>query len=173
MWSPTAFLPLSRGHSQATFLRESQMFGDDSKHLYSRLHHVSHLCPKILYIYIYIIYSIPAINWSKHYVWLNFSINLHLCLQPWFWCTWHTHGAIVFMNRPKERTLQTEIEQWNRSAEDASICNFLFLFNKENIYVKNGFLTCCQLITLIQFSCLIKYLNMMHHSDLSHLLCSS
>ncbi len=89
-----------------------------------------------IYIYIYIIYSIPAINWSKHCVWLNFSINLHLCLQPWFWCTWPTHGAIVFMNRPKERTLQTEIEQWNRSAEDASICNFLFLFNKENIYVK-------------------------------------
>ncbi len=51
--------------------------------------------------------------------------------------------------------------------ENASLCNFLFLFNKRKYLCENEFLTCCQLITLIQFTCLIKYLNMMHHSDLS------
>lgn len=129
MWSPTVFLPLSRGLSQTTFLRESQMFGDDSKHLYSRLHHVSHLCPKL---YIYISYKL-----NQTLCVTKLLYNLHLCLQPWFWCTWPIHGAFMFMNRAKERTLQTENEQWNRSTEDATMCNFLFLFNKENIYVKN------------------------------------
>lgn len=39
--------------------------------------------------------------------WLNFCTNLHLYLQLWFLCTWPTHGAIMCMNRAKERTPQT------------------------------------------------------------------
>ncbi len=111
MWSPTVFLPLSRGLSQTTFLRESQTFGDIQRTS------IFKVAPLMVLMYL-------------------------------------TH------------TYQTK-RKTPAGYENASLCNFLFLFNKRKYLCENGFLTCCQLITLIQFTCLIKYLNMMHHSDLS------
>ncbi len=118
------------------------------------------LCPK-LYIYIYThIYISYLLNQTLCVT--KRLYNLHLCLQPWFWCTWPIHGAIMFMNRPKERTLQTmnsEIAQLRmRPCGTSCFCSI------KKIFMWKMYLTCCQLITLIQVSCLIKDLNMMHHS---------
>ncbi len=49
----------------------------------------------------------------------------------------YTWGNHVHEQTKRKNTAENENEQWNRSAEDATMCNFLFLFNKENIYVKN------------------------------------
>ncbi len=123
------------------------------------------LCPKLyIYIYIYISYLLNQTLCAKR------LYNLHLCLQPWFWCTWPIRGAIMFMNRPKERTLQkmrmnSEIAQLRmRPCVTSCFCSI------KKIFMWKINLTCCQLITLIQVSCLIKNLNMMHQgsSNLDH-----
>lgn len=96
MWLRTVFPPLSRGLSQTTFRRESQMCGDDLQHLYSRLHHVSHTFTQVFI-------------WERERETDELCMNkcLFVYLQLWFWCTWPTHGAIMPMNREKRRTLQT------------------------------------------------------------------
>lgn len=67
----------------------------------------------------------------------------------------YTWGNHVHEQSKRKNPADYENDQWNRPAEEVSLCNFLFLYNssiKKIFMGKNAFLTCCCLITLIQFS---------------------
>ncbi len=115
------------------------------------------LCPK-LYIYI------SAIYWTKHCVRLNVSIT---CISV------YSHGSDVpdlYMGQSCSWTDQKKehCRKWEWTVKIAQLrmrpCVTSCFCSIKKIFMWKINLTCCQLITLIQVSCLIKDLNMMHHS---------